>query len=377
MAAAAIAYIYFGYPIILTVLAKFSKKRVPVSSAAPTATLLISAFNEIAVIKEKIENSLALDYPAGLLTIVVVSDGSDDGTDDVVRSFSNRGVRLIRQEPRRGKTSGLNLGVAQAISEVLIFSDANAIYHPMAASNLTRHFTDPNVGYVVGNARYYEKKSDSAASRSEGLYWRLETFLKKQESRAGSVVGGDGAIYAIRRELYEPLLPTDINDFLNPLQIISKGYIGVFDPEAVCYEEAAGSFGQEYRRKVRIISRSLTAIGRVPRILNPFHNSRHWFFLVSHKLLRWFAPILLITLFGSSCLLATIPFYRVLIVFQAVFYLAAMAGLKWSSNLPRFISLPFYFCMVNLASFHGCLNCLRGEISGQWTPPRQGMPSGT
>jgi len=371
---ALLAYVYLGYPLLLTLLAWFSNAPVPDSDLpSPSVTLLISAFNESQVIAAKLENALVLEYPRDRLEIIVISDGSDDGTDEIVRQFSHGGVRLLRQEPRMGKTAGLNLGVSEARGQILVFSDANAMYQADAVRRLVRHFSNPKVGYVVGNARYYEKGTESSSAQSEGLYWKLETYLKKKESIFGSVVGGDGAIYAIRRELYSPLLPTDINDFLNPLQIVARGYSGVFEPAAVCYEEAAENFGQEYRRKVRIISRSLNALRRVPKVLDPLHNTRHWFLLVSHKVLRWFAPFFLILCFAASFALWRSPFYKTAALLQAAFYAITLVGWKWrpENKMGKLLSLAFYFCLVNLASLVGCVKCFRGDLSGKWAPPRQ------
>lgn len=372
--AALLIYVYLGYPLSIGLLAKlFPRPAYHEEASTPSVSLLISAFNESQVIASKLDNALALDYPHDRLEIAVISDGSDDGTDEIVQSYSQRGVRLIRQHPRMGKTAGLNLGVSQAGGQLLVFSDANAIYQPDAVQWLAAHFSDSKVGYVVGNARYYEKRTESSSAASEGLYWKLETYLKKQESEFGSVVGGDGAIYAIRRELYSPLLPTDINDFLNPLQIVVQGYIGVFEPRAVCYEEAAENFAQEYRRKVRIISRSLNALRRVPAVLNPLGRTRHWFMLVSHKLLRWFAPFFMILLFAASLALWQFPFYRIIGVLQASFYTMALIGWRWDlkNKLGKVFSWAFYFSLVNIASLVGCLKCFRGDLSGKWAPPRQ------
>ena len=371
---ALLVYVYSGYPLLLTFLARFSEAPVPDSDLpAPSVTLLVSAFNESQVIAAKLENAIALEYPRDRLEIIVISDCSDDGTDEIVQQASSRGVRLVRQEPRMGKTAGLNLGVSEARGEILVFSDANAMYQPDAVRRLVRHFSNPRIGYVVGNARYYEKGTESSSAQSEGLYWKLETYLKKKESMFDSVVGGDGAIYAIRRELYSALLPTDINDFLNPLQIISRGYSGVFEPAAVCYEEAAENFSQEYRRKVRIISRSLNALRRVPEVLNPLRNPRHWFMLVSHKVLRWFAPFFMVFCFAASLALWKFPLYKFAAILQAAFYALAVIGWKWrpENKLGKIISLAFYFCLVNLASLVGCVKCFRGDLSGKWAPPRQ------
>jgi len=371
-----IAYIYVGYPLSLGILARFAPRQATSGSAPDLAvTLLISAFNESGVIEEKVKNSLALEYPKDLLDVVVVSDCSDDGTDDIVRRYERFGIRLVRLDERKGKTMGLNAGVPQARGQILVFSDANALYQPDAIRQLVRHFADPRVGYVVGNARYVEKASESSSSEAEGLYWKLETWLKKKESDYYSVVGGDGAIYAIRRGLYTPLLPTDINDFLNPLQIIDRGFWGIFEPGAISFEETAESFAKEFRRKVRIISRSLNAVGRVSGILNPSRQPRHWFLLVSHKLLRWFAPLFMIGMLMTSLLLWGIPFFRVLTILQAAFYGLGLIGwiLREQRKTLRMFSLPFYFCLVNAASLIGCVRCIRGDLSGVWTPPRQNV----
>ena len=341
----------------------------------PSVSLLISAHNEAAVIRKKIENSLQLNYPESLLEIIVISDCSSDATDEIVSGYADGHVWLIRQNQRLGKSSGLNLAVPQVRGEIIVFSDANAMYRPDAIHNLVQHFVDPKIGYVVGNARYMQSDCSQSA-RSEGLYWRLETWLKSKESAFESVVGGDGAIYGIRRELYSPLLPTDINDFLNPLQIIERGYRGLFDSSIVCYEEAADTFAQEFRRRVRIVSRALNSVRRAPGVLNPFHNPRHWWLLLSHKIMRWLAPFFLVGALLASLALSAASFYRWAAAVQIVFYLVALIG--WSTQnrpeTPKLVSLAFYFCVVNLASFIGCIKCFRGDLSATWMPHRTEVP---
>lgn len=374
VAATLLAYIYVGYPLMLGFLASVTPRKQKASQGFESSvTLLISAYNESPVIEAKIQNSLALDYPQGLLEIIVISDCSDDGTDEIVQRYSDRGVRLIRQPQRKGKSAALNLAVPQAKGETLIFSDANAMYQPDSVRFLTKHFSDPQVGYVVGNARYVDKASAPQAAEAEGLYWKLETWLKKKESAFHSVVGGDGAIYAIRRDLYQPLLATDISDFLNPLQIIDRGYLGIFEPRAISYEETAESFSKEFRRKVRIVSRSLNALRRAPGVLNPFRDLRHWFSLVSHKLMRWFAPIFILAMFLASLALWRSPFIRVVLLLQGIFYALALIGwiLQQRDKTWRICSFAFYFCLVNAASLIACVKCVRGDISGVWMPPRQ------
>ena len=273
-------YVYLGYPLLLYLLSGLvGSKKVPsplpsrggaggeVGDGIPFVTLIISAYNEESVIRRKLINALALDYPKDKLEILVVSDCSTDGTDAIVKSFQGQGVTLLRLDERHGKTYGLNQTVAITRGEVIVFSDANAMYEPDTIWKLARHFADEGVGYVVGESRYMT--GDSSATRNENFYWKYEQFLKRKESDTGSVVGGDGALYAIRKVLYEPLGTADINDFVNPLQIIAKGYSGVYEPEAVCWEETAGTYQGEFRRKIRIVNRALRGLWQVRQVLNP------------------------------------------------------------------------------------------------------------
>lgn len=372
-----VIYVYFGYPLLLAVLARlFPAPDSPGDAQQPPVTLLISAFNERQVIAEKIENALGLAYPPGRLEIVVISDCSDDGTDEIAQNYAPRGVRLIRQQQRLGKTSGLNLAIPQTAGQILVFSDANAIYQPDAISRLVSHFSAARIGYAVGNARYLEGSAQSAAA-SEGLYWKLETWLKQKESAFGSVVGGDGAIYAIRRELFTPLRPTDINDFLNPLQIIARGYRGVYEPSAVCLEHAGESFEKEFRRKVRIVSRSVNAVFREPRVLLPWVQWRHWFGLVSHKLLRWLVPVFLLVILAASLALRKMPFFEVMLGLQLAFYLLAAIGLllERRGSSAKIFYLPYYFVLVNIASLLGIFKFATGSLSPTWQTVRQPDPA--
>jgi len=369
ISAVAVFYVYFGYPLLLLIVARRRGDAALAAQPLPRVTLFISAYNEKAVIAQKLENSLQLDYPRQLLQIIVVSDSSDDGTDEVVLRFAAQGVRLVRQSQRSGKSAGLNLGFQEAIGEILVYSDANAIYQPDAVRRLVEHFGNPQVGYVVGNARYLDSGNVPSAE-SEGLYWKLETWLKKKESAFGSVVGGDGALYAIRRELFTQLRPTDINDLVHPLQIIVRGYRGVYEPAAICYESAGDSFEKEFRRKVRIVSRSFHAVRRTSRVLLPWTYFRHWLCLVSHKILRWFASFFLILLLLSSFLLWSHPFFRVAALAQAVFYALASLGWLAKGRGPRIIYLPYYFCLVNLASLFGLIKSFSGSLSSTWQTVR-------
>jgi cellulose synthase/poly-beta-1,6-N-acetylglucosamine synthase-like glycosyltransferase len=373
-----VLYVYVGYPVLLYIFArKNSASASSIGTTLPRVTLLISAYNEMRVISEKLRNALALDYPSELLRIVVISDSSNDGTDEIVRQFGGQGICLVRQPERLGKSAGINLGMQEARGDIVVFSDANSIYQPDAVRRLVSHFSDPRVGYVVGNCAYRTSSVMAASAESEGLYWKLETWLKEKESNFGSVVGGDGAIYAIRRELFIPLEPTDINDFLNPLQIIVRGYRGVYDREAICYEEAGDSFEKEFRRKVRIVSRSFNAVCRAPRVLLLWNQPRHWLALVSHKVLRWLVPLYLIDALLTSVLLWRVPFFRIAVVLQTGFYLLAAAGWAFQSgrSTPKILFLPYYFVLINLASLFGVVRALTGSLSPTWQTIREEKPA--
>jgi cellulose synthase/poly-beta-1,6-N-acetylglucosamine synthase-like glycosyltransferase len=362
-------YVYLGYPLLVRALSHRTPPKPPDGPFLPSVSLIVSAYNEERVIAAKLDNSLLLDYPRDLLEIIVVSDCSDDGTDEIVRQFPVSGITLVRQHQRLGKSAGLNLGVSHTSGQLLVFSDANALYRHDSLRKLVRHFTNPRVGYVVGNSRYVEDSVSSQSAQSEGLYWKFETWLKKCESSFHSVVGGDGAIYAIRRTLFFPLRATDINDFLNPLQIINRGYIGVFEPDAISYERAAQTFNQEFRRKTRIVSRSLHAVTQVPGVLNPFNDPRHWFMLISHKVLRWFAPCFMVLLLALSLALWNVTPYRLAALTQILFYSLALVGRFTRTNLKTFY-LPYYFCLINSASLVGIFQYLTGDLSSTWSPVR-------
>jgi cellulose synthase/poly-beta-1,6-N-acetylglucosamine synthase-like glycosyltransferase len=238
--AVVLSYVFVGYPWALRAIVRVrGPRRVNAAPITPRVTLVISAFNEAAVIRRKIENALELDYPPDLLDVAVISDASHDGTDEIVESFPPDRVSLRRQRERRGKTAGLNNEVPALAGEIIVFSDANAIYRADAIRNLVRNFADPEVGCVTGEARYVEG-TGTTADAGEHAYWDYEMGLKRLETAVGSMVGGDGAIYAIRKHLWQPLPESAINDFLNPLQIVAAGWRNVYEPEAVAFEETAG-----------------------------------------------------------------------------------------------------------------------------------------
>ena len=368
----ALAYIYAGYPLVLQLIVWLrGPRRVRMDDVEPTVSFVISAYNEVAVIRRKIENTLALDYPREQLRVVVISDCSSDGTDEVVLEYADRGVTLARQEARLGKTAGLNRTVPKLPGDVVVFSDANAMYEPDALRKLVRNFADPKVGCVTGEARYI-KGGHNAADRGERAYWDYEIRVKRLETSVGSMVGGDGAIYAIRRQLWQGIPDTAINDFLNPLQIVEAGWRAVYESEAVCYEETAGGARREWGRRVRIVSRSWRAIFQARGVLNPFRVGLFAWCIFSHKVLRWFSGV-----FVAGVLIGTIGAVRGLVEAHQVVYLALLGGallmLAWLPQGRAAIGVLSYFAIINAASLAGVARGTFGRVSGVWTPPRGGV----
>jgi cellulose synthase/poly-beta-1,6-N-acetylglucosamine synthase-like glycosyltransferase len=375
LALGAMGYICAGYSLLLCILSRLVRRRpVPQMVSLPSVSLIVSAYNEEKIIGEKIDNCLSLNYPQDKLEIIVISDASTDQTDTIVHRYTGDGVVLKRMPARSGKTAGLNAVVPLAQGDIIVFSDANALYAPDAIQKLVRNFADPSVGCVTGDSRYIHLESSYVGS-SENTYWDYERHLKMHESALGSMVGADGAIFAIRRQLYLPLRAEDINDFVIPLQIVRQGYRCVFEPEAVCYENAVVHFEEEFRRKVRVVNRSWNGLLRVKELLNPVRYGWFAIQLISHKLLRWLTPLFLGILLVSSLLLS--PFHRVYAWFaigQAGFYaFACLGGVLERRHIHNcWLSFPYYFLLINIASIVGVYKYLRGEKINIWEPERQG-----
>lgn len=362
-------YIYAGYPLVLQLILWLRGTR-PVRRGEflPRVSLIVSAYNEAATIREKIRNALALDYPADRFEIAVISDASDDGTDDIVREFAAQGVRLFRQEERRGKTAGLNRFVPDVTGDVVVFSDANALYEPAAIRMLVRNLADPEVGCVTGEARYL-KNDSTAASLGERAYWDYEILIKRLETSVGSMVGGDGAIYAIRRELWRSLPDDAINDFLNPLQIVAAGWRGVYEPEAICYEETAGGARREYKRRVRIVSRSWRAVFQASGVLNPFRVGLFTFSLISHKVLRWMTGVF-VTVAGISLLVLVLELFHLAPLGAALIAAAVAVFVAAWPPARRLSAAAAYYLVISIASLVGIVKGTTGRVTGVWATPR-------
>jgi poly-beta-1,6-N-acetyl-D-glucosamine synthase len=366
-AAIVLLYVYVGYPLVLIGLARWRAR--PTQQDAqhrPTVSVVIAAYNEEAVIARKIENALALQYPRHLLEITVVSDGSSDATDRIVKAFGEDRVRLLRVEPRGGKTHALNYAVPRTTGEILVLSDANTMFESDAIQKLVRHFADPAVGAVSGDVRLVNGAETHADS--EGLYYRYERGIQTLESRVGSIIGADGGMYAIRRRCFRP--PADgmiLDDFIISMTAARIGFRVIYDPDAVAIERGTLSSREEFRRKVRIIAGAIQALKAGQGL--PGH--RHLllaFCYVSHKLLRWLVPFYLVALL-LTC--ASLPWgfpYGHALLAQVGFYgLAALYTLRGLPlrRLPG-AQLPFYFSLVNGAALVGVCRGLFLVQSPTW-----------
>lgn len=363
-------YAYVGYPILIWILARaFGRRVVPPAAGngdLPTVSLILAAYNEEAVIEDRLRNALAMDYPAGKLEVVVGSDGSTDGTAGIVRRFADRGVRLLDYARNRGKASVLNSAVAEARGQIILMSDANTHIDPAAARRLVRWFRDPRVGAVVGRLVL----SDPVTGRNaDGLYWKYETFLKRCEGRLGALLGANGAIYAIRRDLYTPIPPeTIVDDFVIPLVAkLRTGCSIIYDCTAVALEETPSDVGSEFHRRSRIGAGGFQSLGMLWRLLNP---RRGWvaFTFLSHKILRWLCPFFLIGALASNLLLCERPFYRDCLLAQIGFYLASllMSFAPTRIRLLRPLRLTAMFTSMNVALLVGFWRWLSGRQKGVW-----------
>lgn len=361
-----VGYTYFGYPALLFIIARFRRhRRAPgPAGAPPKVCLIISAFNEEAVIRDKIENSLSQRYPEDRLTILVASDGSDDDTIAIADEYADQGV-LVRHWPdRRGKSSVLNDIVRELEHDVVVFTDANALFAPDAIETLVRPFADPGIGCVVGKLRYIERDSTSVG-RGESVYWKYEAMISSLESELESVLVANGSIFAIRRECFRELYPDVANDFQVPFDVASQGYGVVYEPRARADEHTTVYWHEEFDRKIRIVLRGLTGFAALRKGIHGFRLWQFW----SHKLLRWTVGFFIFAAFGANILLAGQSlFFTLTLAAQVVFYLAALNGwmTRGRGRPRRWLYIPFYFTMVNASAAIAIVKFLAGHRQSVW-----------
>jgi cellulose synthase/poly-beta-1,6-N-acetylglucosamine synthase-like glycosyltransferase len=363
VALALVVYVHLGYPVMLALLGRGRTESVG-QEIWPRITVFVPAHNEGGVIGEKIENCLRLEYPRDRFEVVVASDGSSDDTAEIARRYEPAGVRVFESHGRGGKNSVINAFLPQTTGEIVVFTDANSFFEPQAMRRLASRFADPTVGCVVGNLVYVDQRTQ--AGRGEGLYFRYESAMKRLESKLGALVAATGSIYAIRRTLFSPLDPDVANDFAHPIQIQAQGWQVVFEAGAVATEKATGAIREEFSRKVRIVTRGLTAFFRYHRRFRMLRGT--WgFCFVSHKLLRWFTPLYLLTALGATTVAAAANGgFLWLLCGQLMFYALALAGWAFPGRGGRLLTIPFYFSMINLAALVAIVSYLRGTRRTTW-----------
>jgi cellulose synthase/poly-beta-1,6-N-acetylglucosamine synthase-like glycosyltransferase len=362
-----VVYAYVGYPLLLLVIGSLRRPRRWERAAEPLVSVIIAAHNEEQQLPEKLENCLRTDYPADRLDWIVASDGSTDGTVDAARRYAGRGVRVIDTGARRGKETAQRAALALARGSVIVFTDAGTRTDAQTLAALVRPFADPGVGCVSSVDRH----SAESPAGGEGWYLRYEMFLRQWESRARSLVGLSGSLFAVRREVcaqWSEELPSDFHLILTAVRL---GYRGVSAPDARGYYRPVQDEEKEFRRKIRTILRGMTVFFRSLDLLNPF---RYGFFsleLASHKLFRWLVPwFLLAALAANAVLAADSVFYTVLLALQALFYLAALAGWKPGLGWLPF-RVPFWFCLFNAAILRAWLEMFGGNRIVLWEPTRR------
>ena len=359
-----ILYTYAGYPLILFVLGLARRSRPRRGEGyTPSVALIISAYNEERIMREKLRNSLALDYPRDRLRIIVASDGSTDGTNAIAREFETAGIVLKAFPRREGKSATLNKTVLGLEEQIIVFSDANAFYRRDALRALVRNFADEEVGCVVGRLVY--RDTESYVGRGESLYWRYEGLLNRLESRLRSVLVATGTIFAIRRELFRPVMKDVANDLQLPAEVAAQGYGAVYEAEAVALESSTYFFREEFARKRRIVIRGLTGYRRL-RL--SFGGPLRSFQFISRKLLRWWVGALLPVLFAVNIALLHDPLFRAFFILQGAFYACAAIGavLRRGRYKSRFLLMPFYFVMVNGAALAAIATYLSGRRLAAW-----------
>ncbi|HWQ34822.1 MAG TPA: glycosyltransferase family 2 protein [Blastocatellia bacterium] len=369
---ALILYTWIGYPALALLLSRVLPRPVRKSDITPAVSVIITAHNEERDIAAKLDNTLALDYPADKLEVIVASDCSTDRTDEIVRGYAARGVILSRQCEHFGKTVAQNAARRRASGEILVFSDATTLYAPDALRKIVRSFADPEVGCVAGQLVYVDGK-ETATGQGCRSYWGYEKFIKRCESLMGSLIGVSGCLYAVRRSNYARLEQDMIDDFVIASEIHLQGLRTVYEPEAIAIEDTNQRGRDEFRMRVRVIEQTISALHRYREVLNPLRHGMYAWSMWSHKVLRYGIVLLLLAMLISSAALSGQSwFYAAAFSGQAALYFAAFAG--WIAERMRVrvgvLSLPYYFALASLAALVALLKFLRGEAHVVWEPMR-------
>jgi len=369
-AIALMAYVYVGYPAVIFLLAHLRPRPVRSAPHLPTVSFIVAAYKEERSIAAKIENTRALDYPADRLEIIVASDGSTDRTEEIVRGHA--GVRLLSLGGRFGKTIAQNRAVEIARGDILVFSDATAVYRPDSLRALAAPFADPDVGCVAGWV-IMGTEGDAAIHKGRSAYADYEQWLRRYESLVDSILGASGAVYAVRRDLYSPLPADVISDMAQVMKVVEQGRRAVLAEDAIVYEPAEGrSVREELERRTRIIPRGLRGQFYLRGFLDPIRHPWLCFQTLSHRMFRWAVPVFLVVAFVANLFLLGRPLYRLLFLGQVALYLAALAAYAFERRNVRLpgLMIPLYFCVVNLAPLLALRAIMRGERKVVWETGR-------
>ncbi|WP_190810958.1 glycosyltransferase family 2 protein [Flagellimonas sp. S3867] len=375
-----IFYSYLGYGILLFLIIKLrrifglAKPFHGNEDYEPEVTLFVTAFNEKDFLDQKVKNSQSLDYPQEKVTQIWVTDGSDDGTPDLLKKYD--GVKVYHKDERAGKIVAMNRGVEFVQTPIVIFSDANTDLGKNSIKEIVRLFRNPKVGCVSGEKRIYSKEMDSAAGAGEGMYWKYESQLKKWDAELYSVVGAAGELFAIRTELWQEVeKDTLLDDFIISLRVAMSGYTIQYNPEAYAIETASANVKEELKRKVRISAGGIQSVVRLRALLNFFKYGTLSFQYISHRVLRWtLTPLLLLLIIPMNYILAQneglfyFGLFSILFWGQVLFYVAALTGWFLENRQIRLkiLFIPYYFFIMNLSVYLGFSRYIKGNQSVKW-----------
>lgn len=362
-------YSYFLYPLVLLALPKRQRGSMSGDVVVPRVSIVITARNEETRIRQKLENTLAIDHPRDRLEVLVASDASTDATDDIVRSYAADNVRLVRAEERKGKEYAQSLAIRAATGDILVFSDVATDIPRQAVRQLLADFSDPRVGAVSSEDRFFTETGEMVG---EGAYVRYEMWLRRLESSVNSLVGLSGSFFAARKEVctdWNIHVPSDFNTALNSVR---RGMIAVSDPLVEGHYKSINDERKEYQRKYRTVIRGIAAVVAQPDVLNPFRYGLFAFQVWSHKVMRWLVPwFLLLLLIATIALAGDHALYRLALLAQAAFYVLALTGLVRATRRHTAVKIPYFFMQSNAAIAHATVGFLLGRRVTVWEPSKR------
>lgn len=359
-------FAYAGYPFSLKLMQVFRRYKPEKRYITPEITFIISAYNEESRIREKIENTLAIDYPRSRMQIIVVSDGSTDRTNAIIREYEGEGIELIELGERRGKECGQNEAVKRARGEILVFSDVATSLEKNGLREIVANFNDPKIGCVSSVDRLLS--NGESQTGGEGFYVRYEMWLREMESSVKSVVGLSGSFFAARKEVCFNFSTNMQSDFKTLLNSMKLGLRGISDPKAIGYYPDIKDKSKEFNRKIRTVLRGLTVFFNHLEFINVFKFGLFSYMYVCHKLLRWTVPFfLLIALFTGTCMIKTAGIFRIISTIQLAFYMVAVVGIIIPKlNTVKLMKVPSFFVMVNISILVAWLKYLKGDRIVLW-----------